>query len=173
MNAIFEGLPRLLTLSREEMCTRLVRSKKEGLRHMGVSPDDVCILSDAYGNVPAVLEYKTSKEFSPNKYAAETPVEVDAGSQDYYRRVPAKFRTQLLHEVATLGFRHCLLVMAAPGGPSSTTLIKYSDSLIAEYEDLMQDPSITGFTNGFTTMLCLELAMRSWSRRYLKKRMMM
>jgi len=149
MNAIFEGLPRLLTLSREEMCTRLVRSKKEGLRHMGVSPDDVCILSDAYGNVPAVLEYKTSKEFSPNKYAAETPVEVDAGSQDYYRRVPAKFRTQLLHEVATLGFRHCLLVMAAPGGPSSTTLIKYSDSLIAEYEDLMQDPSITGVYKWF------------------------
>ena len=120
-----------------------VRSHRPEHPYLGVSPDGLCMLTASYGNRPCVIEYKTVKALHPDKFGARQIVKVDAGSDQYFLRVPHRFRRQLLAQVSILGLEYAMLVIAAPAGPHSVILIKYSHELTKDFLRLMTHPSIS------------------------------
>ena len=79
----------------------------------------------------------------PDHYGAEITKFVDVGSEEYYARVPYRFRKQRLTQVAVLGVSYSLLVIGSPKGAYSTTLIKYLQSLIGEFLQLLRHEHIS------------------------------
>jgi hypothetical protein len=110
---------------------------------MGSSPDAVCFLTEQYGDAACHVEFKTSKHLHPNTFDADNVNVVQSGSDQYYRAVPKRFRTQLLHGAAVLGVRYALLIQSAPTYVSSCTLTQYSQALLHEYKSLVKHDLIS------------------------------
>lgn len=126
--------------------TGLIRGTGE-LSHVGMSPDGLFIVELHLENesirAPCVAEYKTIMDLKKNaRSAIHRPTIVTAGTADYRKYVPKKYRTQLAHGAALLHFHYSLLVLAAKDGLNQTIVIRYSSSQLENYRSLCKDECI-------------------------------
>jgi hypothetical protein len=108
------------------------------------SPDMYVIIKlNDHQDALALVEHKCSKHFRPSP-SAFNMVSVEFASEEYYRRVPWKFRAQLLFQQAVTQINYTVLMCSSPTGPSSTVLIHYPESVLEQVVSMMTHLDVVG-----------------------------
>jgi len=101
---------------------------KLSIRHAVASPDGIGL----YKGKITLLEAKCSVSYTPN-IDLNTVLEVEAGSEDFFRLIPNQYICQILHEVTILGVNQIMVVLSHPSGVSSMVLVHFSDEIVNDY----------------------------------------
>jgi hypothetical protein len=124
-----------------------------------------CVASpDGYANVVvggvttlAAVEFKTtSKGFE----ATTSLTFVEAGTPEYYKYVPTRFRAQLLHQVFVCGLDCSILVIASQATPVASVVVRYSPAQLQSYKEFSLGsplrPAFSSFVEGCRANKTLE-----------------
>jgi hypothetical protein len=90
-------------------------------------------------------------------HLAKVVLSVRPGEETYCKRVPKEYRAQLIHQAAVTGILKVLLVVAAPDGIESSTLITFQHDEIQSYLRLSCHPTIANLYTWFYSKATLPI----------------